>query len=187
MRNVEQLLTQYAATHRDQRNIATHFIGVPIIVFSVVLAQAQIAIGPIHLAWISILLAATYYFWLDRTLGLASSVFLILCGVIASIISAQTAVGTSLLIAAILFVAGWSIQFVGHRYEGMKPAFVDDLIGLMIGPLFVVAEIFFYLGLKRELHEYIETRVGATMPARNGKPIGPAGSFQKSESTNIAA
>ncbi len=187
MRNVEQLLTQYAAYHRDQRNIVTHFIGVPMIVFSVVLAQAQIAIGPIHLAWISILLAGIYYVWLERTVGLVCTAFLILCGITASIISAQTTVATSLLIATGLFVAGWIIQLVGHRYEGMKPAFVDDLIGLMIGPLFVTAEIFFHFGLKRDLHDYIQARVGPTMPARDGRPIGPAGHFPKSESNNIAA
>ncbi|MFO0325387.1 MAG: Mpo1-like protein, partial [Burkholderiales bacterium] len=38
MRTAEQLLVQYAAYHRDRRNIATHFVGVPVIVFSVVLA-----------------------------------------------------------------------------------------------------------------------------------------------------
>jgi uncharacterized membrane protein YGL010W len=27
------------------------------------------------------------------------------------------------------FVVGWVIQFVGHYYEGKKPAFVDDLLG----------------------------------------------------------
>ncbi len=187
MRNIEQLLTQYAAYHRDQRNIATHFVGVPMIVFSVVLAQAQIAIGPIHFAWISIILAGTYYIWLDRTLGLASTVLLILCGIVASIISAQTSAATSLFIAIFLFVAGWVIQFIGHRYEGMKPAFVDDLIGLMIGPLFVVAEVFFHFGLKRDLHEYIKARVGPTMPARDGRPIGPASHFPKSASTDISA
>ena len=41
------------------------------------------------------------------------------------------------------FVVGWAIQFVGHWYEGRKPAFVDDLIGLLVGPMFVVAEALF--------------------------------------------
>ena len=28
-----------------------------------------------------------------------------------------------------LFLVGWVIQFIGHAFEGRKPAFVDDLIG----------------------------------------------------------
>ena len=38
MRTLEENLTQYAAYHRDRRNIATHFVGVPMIVFSIILA-----------------------------------------------------------------------------------------------------------------------------------------------------
>ncbi len=41
---------------------------------------------------------------------------------------------------------GAVIQFVGHYYEGKKPAFVDDVSGLIVGPLFVVAEVAFCWG-----------------------------------------
>ncbi|MNR63689.1 hypothetical protein D3C85_1860840 [compost metagenome] len=52
------------------------------------------------------------------------------------------------------------IQFVGHHYEGRKPAFVDDLMGLIIGPLFVVVELGFLLGMRLELKKAIEDTVG---------------------------
>ncbi|MBP7531845.1 MAG: DUF962 domain-containing protein, partial [Ottowia sp.] len=68
-----------------------------------------------------------------------------------------------------LFVVGWAIQFVGHVYEGRKPGFVDDLVGLVIGPLFVVAEAVFALGLRRDLHAAIEQRAG---PVRQRAPAG---------------
>jgi uncharacterized membrane protein YGL010W len=174
MRTVQEQLTQYAAYHRDRRNIATHFIGVPIIVFSVVLALAQIVLGPVHLGWIGILAATVYYFMLDRPLGFAMLLFLFVCGVVASIISARTGVGLALALAAGLFVFGWIAQFIGHKYEGMKPAFVDDIMGLIIGPIFVMAELFFFFGWHKNLRAYIEARVGPTMAARDGKPIGPA-------------
>ena len=63
------------------------------------------------------------------------------------------------------FVVGWIIQFVGHWYEGRKPAFVDDVLGLVIGPLFVVAEAGFLLGLRPEVQRAIEARSG---PVRSG-------------------
>ena len=51
-------------------------------------------------------------------------------------------------------------QFIGHYFEGRKPAFVDDLTGLIIGPLFVAAELGFMLGLREPLRLAIEARVG---------------------------
>ena len=59
-----------------------------------------------------------------------------------------------------LFVVGWVIQFVGHYFEGKKPAFVDDIVGLLVGPLFLVAEVAFALGLRREVQEAVEARAG---------------------------
>ena len=55
---------------------------------------------------------------------------------------------------------GWVLQFIGHYYEGKKPAFVDDIVGLFVGPLFVVAEIGFILGLRKELQQEIEQIAG---------------------------
>jgi len=54
-------------------------------------------------------------------------------------------------IAVGLFVIGWIIQFIGHYYEKAKPAFVDDLSQFLIGPLFLMAEVYFMLDLEPEL------------------------------------
>ena len=64
-------------------------------------------------------------------------------------------------------MVGWIIQFLGHYWEGRKPAFVDDLVGLLIGPLFVAAEVGFAMGLRLEVQRAIEARVG---PTRVGRP-----------------
>ena len=34
---------------------------------------------------------------------------------------------------------GWAIQFVGHYWEGRKPAFADDLVGLLVGVIGLIA------------------------------------------------
>lgn len=57
---------------------------------------------------------------------------------------------------------GWVFQFVGHYYEGKKPAFVDDLVGLLVGPMFVVGEALFALGLQRSMLAEIERQAGPT-------------------------
>ncbi len=174
MRNLEQHITQYAAYHRDRRNIATHFVGVPMIVFSVVLALVPWVIGGVNVALIALAVASLYYLILDRGLGTAMLLFLFVCYLIAVYLNARTGhAGIVMGVAALLFVVGWVIQFIGHRYEGMKPAFTDDIIGLAIGPLFIMTEVFFMLGLKATLKKYVEDRVGPTLAERNGAPIGP--------------
>ena len=47
-RPANELMVQYARYHRDRRNIATHFFGIPLIVFAigVFLARAQFEFGP---------------------------------------------------------------------------------------------------------------------------------------------
>jgi len=64
-----------------------------------------------------------------------------------------------------LFLVGWVIQFVGHYYEGRKPAFVDDVMGLAVGPLFIVAEVAFWLGLRDDVRRVVEERSGPVRAA----------------------
>lgn len=175
MTSIEQNLTQYAAYHRDRRNIATHFVGVPMIVFSIVLALAVVEMpaGPVTLTLAAVfsIAACIYYLKLDVTLGIAMAVTLFLMCAAASEITHRTGTAASLGISAAVFVVGWVIQFVGHRFEGMKPAFVDDVKQLLIGPLFVAAEAFFLFGGLAHLRRHIEERVGPTVARRDGRPI----------------
>ena len=175
MRPIEQNLTQYAAYHRDRRNIATHFVGIPMIVFSGVLAMATvwIPLGPVTLtlAVVASIAACIYYFRLDFVLGLTMAVVLFLMCAAASEVTHRLGMGPSLAWAAAIFVAGWALQFLGHKWEGMKPAFVDDTKQLLIGPLFVCAEAYFMLGARPALRRYIEDRVGPTVARRDGRPI----------------
>jgi len=175
MSGIEQNLTQYAAYHRDRRNIATHFVGVPMIVFAVVLALAVVEIGvngvSVTLAAVAAVAACLYYLRLEFTLGLTMALVLFAMCAGASEIIHRASGAFALGLAAALFVVGWAIQFLGHRYEGMKPAFFDDVKQLLIGPLFVCAEAYFFFGALPGLRRYIEDRVGPTVARRDGRPI----------------
>ncbi len=177
MTRLEILLTQYAAYHRDRRNIATHFVGVPMIVFAIVLAAATVSIPAgsmaITLAALISVAACIYWIRLDFIFGVALAVVLFAMCAAASEITHRASVGAVLALAGAIFVAGWALQFLGHKFEGMKPAFYDDTRQLLIGPLFVCAEAFFLLGAKAQLRRYIEDRVGPTVPRRNGRPVPP--------------
>lgn len=158
-------LTKYAAYHRDPRNIATHYIGVPMIVLAVVsfLSRPAFELAGLMMSplWIVLPLVALFYLRLDVRFGITMVLILSGLGFIASFIAAQSTLAWAVGSAA-LFVVGWVIQFIGHYYEGKKPAFVDDLIGLLIGPLFVTAEIGFNLGLRLEVKNEVESKVGPT-------------------------
>ena len=49
------------------------------------------------------------------------------------------------------------IPFVGHYWEGRKPAFFDDVVGLLVGP--VLTEMGFVLGLRREVQAQMQARI----------------------------
>jgi uncharacterized membrane protein YGL010W len=154
-------LSQYAAYHRDPRNIATHFVGIPLIVVAVavLLSRPQWAGGWLSPAVLVSLASAWFYLRLELRLGVLMTLLLGLAVWLGQVLAAQS---TSVWLGSGLgmFVVGWVIQFVGHYYEGRKPAFVDDLTGLIVGPLFVVVEAGFLLGLRSELKQAIEERAG---------------------------
>lgn len=168
-------LTQYAAYHRDRRNILTHFAGIPMIVFALVLALATVSVTAggiaITLAAVASILLCAYYLRLDIAMGIAMAAALFAMCAAASEMTARLGDGASLGWALVIFVWGWALQFLGHRFEGMKPAFFDDLRQLFIGPLFVCAEVFFLLGARPELRRDIERRVGPTVARRDGRPL----------------
>ncbi len=52
---------------------------------------------------------------------------------------------------AALFVVGWALQFLGHHYEGKRPALIDNLFQGFIGPMFLMAEVMVVNGYRRDL------------------------------------
>ena len=166
MRHAPELLTQYAQYHRDRRNIATHFVGVPMIVFGVgvLLARFELSFGDLHttLAWLVFAMAALWYLTRGSLpLGVA-----VTAAVGALIWLAHQVAGGSVTTwlgwGLGSFFAGWLIQFVGHWYEGKKPAFVDDIVGLLVAPMFLTAEVLFAAGWNKLLLAEVERRAGPT-------------------------
>ncbi len=167
MRAATDLLSGYAQYHRDRRNIVSHFIGVPMIVFAigVLLARPAFDLGGVALspAWIAFAAAAAWYLTRGNlALGVAVSAAV---GALL-LASHQVAYGSTaawLAWGVGVFIVGWVIQFIGHWYEGRKPAFVDDITGLLVGPMFVTAEAMFMLGWNKPLLAEIERRAGPTV------------------------
>ena len=166
MQRALDLLSRYAAFHRDRRNIVTHIVGIPLAVFGigVLLSRPALAAGDLALtpAWLCWGAAAVWYLSrgdvvLGAVVSAASALLLVLAtplGRLSTSLWLAWGFGTLML--------GWALQMVGHWYEGRRPAMIDGLRGLLVGPLFVTAEALFALGWGKRLLSEIERRVGPT-------------------------
>ena len=139
-RTIDALLDQYAESHRDPVNELIHIVCVPVIVFT--LLGILWAIHPL-VALAASGAALWYYLKLSRpcALGMLAMIVLML-GVLFSMPPF-----TVLPMSLSLFVVAWIGQFIGHKIEGKKPSFVDDLRFLLIGPLFVLSFLYRRLNL----------------------------------------
>jgi uncharacterized membrane protein YGL010W len=161
MKTLEEQMAFYAAYHQDARNKATHFIGVPAIMLSLLipLAWLRVEVGgtAISAAMLAAAMVLAYYFVLDVVLGSAMLVVMLALVWAGDRIAALgTAQGWTAF--AILFVGGWILQLVGHVFEGRRPALADNLFQIFVAPIFLCAEIFFALGYKPGLHQAVQER-----------------------------
>jgi uncharacterized membrane protein YGL010W len=138
-RQIDVLLDQYSESHLNHTNELIHLVCVPLIVFSLLGI-----IWWIHpLAALAVSVAALgYYFQLSRPFALG---MLAMTAAMLGLLYAMPPL-TVLPVSIAIFVTAWIGQFIGHKIEGKKPSFFDDLRFLLIGPLFVLG--FFYRRLR---------------------------------------
>ncbi|EHK9116378.1 DUF962 domain-containing protein [Vibrio vulnificus] len=140
MRSLEQWLDTYGESHQNSTNQKIHTFAVPGIFFSIVAliwSLPSLPLPVVSLNWVWI--AALPVWWFYYRLSL--SVFLMMLGyTLASIALAWSVELLGMPIAEMavgLFIVLWIFQFVGHKIEGKKPSFFEDLKFLLIGPVWV--------------------------------------------------
>jgi len=134
-RPVDALLAHYAESHCHPVNEAIHVMCIPAIIFS--LLGLLWALHPLVARGFGIGCLLYYY----RLSPPFAGGMLLVCGVMFGIL-ALLPPQTVLPLSIVVFVAAWIGQFVGHRIEGRKPSFFEDLRFLLIGPLFVLALLY---------------------------------------------
>jgi uncharacterized membrane protein YGL010W len=168
-RRSEWMLEQagmYLAYHRDHRNVLTHVLGVPMIMFAILLLLHRANFGwlspsyfgGLTLGWIATLGFAVWYLSLERLAGGILALLL----VVGSMLAAQLALlpgATFWGLFALFFVGGWIIQLVGHSvFEGRRPALTDNILQVFVAPLFLVLEALFAIGQLQDVKAEIERR-----------------------------
>ncbi|RZP96352.1 DUF962 domain-containing protein [Vibrio vulnificus] len=140
MRSLEQWLDAYGESHQNSTNQKIHTFAVPGIFFSIVAliwSLPSLPLPVLSLNWVWI--AALPVWWFYYRLSL--SVFLMMLGYTLACIALAWSVellGMPIAEMAVgLFIVLWIFQFVGHKIEGKKPSFFEDLKFLLIGPVWV--------------------------------------------------
>jgi uncharacterized membrane protein YGL010W len=164
---IEQM-AMYSAYHRDGRNKATHFVGVPAIAVSLLIPMAMLRFVQfdgyaITLATLFAVAVMIYWIVLDPPFGVVTAAIFV-PGVWFADWLAQHGNATAWVAFGILFVGGWIIQLVGHAFEGRKPALVENLLQALIAPVFLVAEVAFAFGMRKPLHDAMMRRMPAYLP-----------------------
>jgi uncharacterized membrane protein YGL010W len=138
-RRVDALLADYASYHRTRGNLICHAFGITLIVFGIVAMLLTVRLPgslPVTLAEAVIAAAFLFYATLDFPLAVAMLAELALLDLAARGIGNWRA-------GLAAFVLGWVFQGVGHaRFEKNSPAFFKNLTHLMVGPFFLINELF---------------------------------------------
>ncbi|MDN3549789.1 DUF962 domain-containing protein [Mucilaginibacter aquaedulcis] len=159
-RKVDIYFAKYAESHQNSSNEAIHFICIPLIIFSLMGLIWSIPFPYLKFLgsyngvfnWASFLIAFSIYYYLKLSPILSYIMLLVLFGFSYAIIELEQwhkAGGPALwLVCFIIFVFAWIGQFIGHKIEGKKPSFLDDLKFLLIGPIYLLHLILKKLKIK---------------------------------------
>jgi uncharacterized membrane protein YGL010W len=159
MKSLADQMTSYGAYHQDMRNKLTHFVGVPLVTFSIFLflswfrfvAAPDVPFTAATLFYVSV---GIYYLCLDWQMALFQAPFSLALLWLADRV-ALWPFTESLLAFTATFMAGWIIQLLGHGIEGRRPALADNFLQLFNAPLFLTTEVVLLLGFRPDLRNAI--------------------------------
>ena len=140
-RKVDLLLAHYGESHRDPTNELIHMVAIPAIMLSIV--GLLFALHP----WVAYGFLAASLVYYARLRSVAFFVTMAVGTLL--LVAAVHAMGARVLpVSAGIFVVAWIFQFIGHKIEGKKPSFFEDIQYLWVGPLFVLSRVFLKLGIR---------------------------------------
>ena len=152
MKTIQQWLDEYGTHHQNAVNKIIHWICVPLIFFGVVgllysvKFQYTVFQFRLNMAVFGLVFVMLYYQKLSIPLSFGMFLFSILCLFFCNLIEMN---GYRLwLVSLIIFVVAWIGQFIGHKIEGQKPSFLEDLQFLLIGPAWLLSFIYKKIGVK---------------------------------------
>ena len=153
MKTIYNWLDAYGESHQNPINKKIHWICVPLIMLSLLGLLSLIEFNfakyyKINLASILIILAIIFYIRLSISITVGMILFSGWCIQIINTLESSYDSYQLFKIYTIVFIIAWIGQFIGHKIEGKKPSFFDDLKFLLIGPAWLLSFIYKKLGIK---------------------------------------
>ncbi len=141
MKSIQQWLDEYAVSHQNATNKLIHWICVPSIFFSLVCLLNEVKLyQSLSLAHLVLVGAMLFYFRISWKIALGLLLFYFVC--IWGSMQLQNTNISVWKIALSIFTIAWIGQFIGHKIEGKKPSFLDDIQFLLIGPAWLLSFIY---------------------------------------------
>ncbi len=159
-RPVDIYFDKYAESHQNHTNETIHWICVPLIVFSLLGLVWSIPFPHLEFLgkyngfvnWASFLIAFSvyYYYTLSPVLSFLMLwvIGLMSYGIVNLEYWAANGGPDVWLSCLAIFVIAWIGQFIGHKIEGKKPSFLDDVKFLLIGPIWLLHFVCKKVGIK---------------------------------------
>ena len=145
MRTVQDWLDAYGESHQDPVNKTIHWICIPPIMLTLVallsLIPTPVEVSP-FLHWGSLFVLGVCFWYVSLSPRLALGMAVIGTGLVLGTYGLSLLPVPLWISALSIFVVAWIGQFIGHKIEGKKPSFLDDLRFLLIGPLFVLGFLY---------------------------------------------
>lgn len=154
MAQIDIYLEKYGESHQNAINKFIHWVCVPAIMFSLFGILYSIPFFIEKTIWFNwatpALVAALVFYWrLSMPMFFG---FVFIGGVMVlgnHLLARQIGDGLPLVKLSLgIFVAAWIVQFIGHKIEGKKPSFIDDLKFLLIGPAWLLHFIYLKMGIR---------------------------------------
>jgi len=160
MRTIDEWISEYGESHKNSTNKMIHWFCVPLIMLSL-LALIEIIPFPlytielfrikgqsIYLNWTTLFLIFAVIFYIRLSLSIAIGMLLVAVSMLYSITWIKIYDPSVWKLSLVIFVLAWIGQFIGHKIEGKKPSFFEDLQFLLIGPAWLLSFIYNKLGIK---------------------------------------
>lgn len=155
-KTMQWFLDKYGESHQNATNKLIHWVCVPSIMFSlfglIFSIPFPFAAKSLFANWAAILLlfALIYYLRLSFSMFLGFVVIggLMLWGNNAIFEAVGRNSAPLALISILIFAVAWVGQFIGHKIEGKKPSFFEDIQFLLIGPAWLLHFIYQRVGIR---------------------------------------
>lgn len=156
-----QQLSAYEQYHQQKNTRISHYIGIPLVLFALMIFLGWIHLSvpnlfSINFSWIGLILLLIYYFKLDALLAAGAGVILIFMTLLSQIISQPIITLGGFIIFLLIFIIGILALWMGHRHENQKQVLINHLPLVLIGPIYLFAKLMFALGYRKDLQEELK-------------------------------